>query len=219
MKRNSPRESTTATRPSRKVTISRVLALVVGLASSATAVTLPASVHTLGHYDVALAVIIGISPAILGLLALVVVLTVMTVYLVALTAALLVAGVVALGRLLRMGDGSPASAAEHVLISVINPLIALGTLSPLKPVRRVAEPLDGTTVSPMPAVPTAARTEATPFFAKLVRENPLTAEALRGAVPVGDNVSSLSRGRHARSESASAGAESVSSTSVTDRAA
>ena len=206
MKRSPSAQSTTAAPVSRIFTTGRLTALVVGLGSPATAVTLPASVHALGHYNMALAVTLGAAPAVLALLALVLVLSLLTIYFTALAAALSAAGLVALSRLLRIGSGAPVSTAQDVISVVINPLIALGTMSSLSPVLRPERPAEQLAASegasPLPAVPGAARIEAEPFFRKLAREMPRAAGGLREATTVPEPVVPPSRGRHARPETA-----------------
>jgi hypothetical protein len=93
---------------SRTFTVSRLAAIVIGLSSSATALTLPASLHALGRYNIALAVILGMAPAVLGVLALVIVLSTVVVCFTALTVALITAVSrrerIARGRGPRRGD-------------------------------------------------------------------------------------------------------------------
>jgi hypothetical protein len=131
-----------------------------------------------------------------GLLA---VLILATIYIIGLAVALMAAVGAGFGRFLRVGNGTPGAAAQTVPINVINPMIALAKLQPLRPAQ-MAKPL---TPSPLPAVPGVARTEAEPFFRRLARENPLIAEALiRDADPAPEPVVAPSRGRHALPDNA-----------------
>jgi hypothetical protein len=170
--RRTTQQSTTATPSSRKFTTGPI-ALVLGLAPTASAVTLPTTVHALGHYDMGLAVIIGMAPALGSFL---IVVTLAAAYL----TAFLVGVLVTLGRLLS-GRNDAANCVEDLFRHVINPPIYLLTLTPVKPARSVRADVKRATgrsaESPLPAVPGAARKEFEALYWKIKRETGIEPEA------------------------------------------
>lgn len=153
VKRTTTGASTTATPQVRWITTGRALTLGgLGLSSSATAVTLPAAAHLLGHRSPALAVIVGIAPALPAVLA---VTAVVATYLVASTVAILTT----VGRVIR-GNSPAATCLDDLFGWLTNAPISLLTVTPLKPPTRRAQRGPHTpAVSPLPAAPIAARKE------------------------------------------------------------
>jgi hypothetical protein len=195
VKRSTTRQSTTATPSVRKFT-GGPIAIALGLTPTASALTLPISVHALGHNDMGLAVITGMAPALASLL---IVVTVTTAYL----AAFLLALLATLGRLL-LGRDSAATCVEDLFRHVINPPISILTLTPVKAIRpTTAATKRGRATaaeSPLPAVPGAARKEIESLYWKLKRETGIEPEVRREVVPTAEPVIAPSRGRHAGPE-------------------
>jgi hypothetical protein len=197
--RSTSRQSTTATPSGRKFTSGPIA---LALAPTASAFTLPFSVHALGRNDMGLAVIIGIAPALASLL---IVVTLATAYAVA----FLVAVLVTFGRLLR-GRVDAATCVEDLFRHVINPPISIWTLTPVKAVRSATSATKRGTAtvaeSPLPAVPGAARNEIESLYLKIKREMGIEPEAKPEVVPEPvvpePEVIEPSRGRHAKPEAA-----------------
>lgn len=185
------RQSTTATPASLKQRIGRATAIGAGLASSATAVTLPTAIHALGHKSMALALTVGLAPAVPLLL---VVVAVVTMYVIA----SMVAVFVALGRVIH-GRAGAADAVDDLFGSIINAPIALLTLTPLKP-RARSSGRNASNMPVLPAAPAAARKLGTPVYWETLQEMVGRPGGAADIVPREDDDTQPIRGRHERPE-------------------
>jgi hypothetical protein len=182
------RRSTTAT-PAGRFAVGRATAIGAGLASSATAVTLPAAIHALGHRNMPLALAIGVAPA-LPLLLVIAAVTMM--YVTASAAAV----AVTIGRVIR-GRTETAICVDELFRWIINAPIALLTLTPLKPMARTPS----RTTSAVPALPAAlgaARKQGTPVYWETLQEMMNRPGGAPDVVRREDDDTQPIRGRHAR---------------------
>jgi hypothetical protein len=191
VKRNTVHESTTGAPATQKAMASRAWPLGLGLLSSA--ITLPVSVHFVGHASGPLAVGVGLIPALPATL---VVVTSATIYLLAEVVAI----VVTVGRVMRH-NFTAAECIDDMFIWIVNPLISLLSLQPYKPPRRKTKSTARAS-NPLPAVPGAARRADEPFFWRTMQSQAERPGGARTDVPLpGDPVITPTahvRGRHAR---------------------